>query len=286
MPSDGPCEFALASEHRLATTSGVQGSAKGRALFALAASADGFRCTVLERSPFGRRYARAHRLGADPPRVPVLEGPSPEPTPTSDVSCRTARHARPAPFPIDRCGHRRSSVAARGRRAIHRGHQARALQTGLELATSPPRRLPPYRTTQHLSAPSWVPDRGFDTTNIGTLRTHSSRPFEFLRRASNTFEGRFATRPRTLASSARIRPRASSSQRRPNHFRDPSHTTRGACDRRLPPIPSKRVPNRSTRVDEFERIAICRRKGVLRRLDFALGMPSHVDARGPKATCR
>jgi len=44
---------------------------------------------------------------------------------------------------------------------------------------------------------------------------------------------------------ARIRPRASTSQRRPNRFRDAGHTAGGACDRCLPSTPSKRIPNRS-----------------------------------------
>jgi hypothetical protein len=63
----------------------------------------------------------------------------------------------------------------------------------------------------------------------------TTRPWFFTRRAS--------TRASDVSSldrvredlPARVRPRASDSTRRPNRFRDPSHTIGGACDRRLPP---------------------------------------------------
>jgi hypothetical protein len=106
------------------------GTAKGRALFALAASADGLRCTVPREEPLlgaslrSRASTRVPTLRA----LPVLEGPFPKshrPL-TSPVAPRGT--IVQAPLPADRYGHRKLS---RCRLATPPGFSASRPQTTL-----------------------------------------------------------------------------------------------------------------------------------------------------------
>jgi len=118
-PSHAPCASPLVTRtgtsypYRCPRTdpaiSRSLGTAKGRALFALAASADGFRCTVPREEPLlgaslrSRASTRVPTLRA----LPVLEGPFPKshrPL-TSPVAPRGT--IVQAPIPADRYGHRR-----------------------------------------------------------------------------------------------------------------------------------------------------------------------------------
>jgi len=114
---------------------------------------------------------------------------------------------------------------------------------------------------------------------VETRRTLSSRSSESARvRRTRSSDVSRLDRVRS-DDPARVRPRASTSQRRPNRFRNLDHTAGGACDRRLPPTPSKRIPISIHHWTEFDRTAI-RGDDRLSTTDARPPCQSHVEPRG------